>query len=597
MDYRQKAAAAGRIPANFLRRELGPSEKEILTSRMIDRSVRPLAARGWGEEVGVTCNLLAVDHLHDPAVLAINATSLGLLMSSLPWLGGVGAVRVGWVSGRPVINPSRRDLATSSLNLVMAGTEGGRCTMMEGDARNVDRSSFLECVQTGLEHCAVIARDIESLAGQYGKTKTVVRLSQQNEVIEQVRVLSKGRLRSLFSDTSLDKLSRDRQMFAVRDDVVTSLKSQEQIESSKISEAFSKVCKDTVRDMIINENLRVDGRSLTDVRPITCEVDLYSPLHGSALFQRGQTQVLCTVALDSLHAAQKLDPMSVVTGGLKEKNFLLHYEFPSYATGDVRSGGAGANRRETGHGALAERAVRQVLREDCDWTVRLTSEVLESNGSSSMATVCGGTLALLDAGIPLTDRVSGVAMGLVTRGDEARVLTDIIGMEDFMGDMDFKMAATRSGVCAVQADVKIEGIDYQIIKESIEAGMEANNHILDIMDSCISSPRTSKVRWRIVESSTNYYLCFSPAGQSVNTYKFPPAREDSSWEPEESTSRGSPVRPESRYTQRRPRAPGSCLLLVRRSWRRLRPGLTSSWRIRDRLNWNSVPSTGARYWN
>ena len=442
VDYRQKAAAAGRIPANFLRRELGPSEREILTSRMIDRSVRPLAARGWGEEVGVTCNLLAVDHHHDPDVLAINATSLALQMSSLPWSGGVGGVRVGLVRGRPVINPSRRELADSRVNLVVAGTAGGRCTMMEGDARNVEPGLFLDCVRTGLDHCSVIATDIEALARQHGKTKTVVKLSENLELREKVRILAKGRLRNLFSDSRLDKLARDKQMFSIRDDIVNSLKSQEQLEPGKVSEAFSVVCRDTVREMIFSENLRVDGRSLTEVRPVSCGVDLYSPLHGSALFQRGQTQVLCTVALDSLHAAQKLDPMSVLTGGLKEKNFLLHYEFPSFATGDVRSGGAGANRRETGHGALAERAIRQVLPHS-DWTVRLTSEVLESNGSSSMATVCGATLALLDAGIPLTDRVSGVAMGLVTRGDQARVLTDIMGMEDYMGDMDFKMAATR----------------------------------------------------------------------------------------------------------------------------------------------------------
>ena len=494
VDYRQKAAAAGRIPANFLRRELGPSEREILTSRMIDRSVRPLAPPGWGEEVGVTCNLLAVDHLHDPDVLAINATSLALQMSGLPWLGAVGAVRVGLVRGRPVINPSRRELAASSVNVVLAGTEGGRCTMMEGDARNVQHQSFLSCVEAGLDHCAVIARDIEALSGQHGKTKSVVRSSDNTDLLEKVRILAKGRLRNLFNDSSLDKLSRDRQMFAIRDDIVNSLKSQDQIEPGKISEAFSKVCKAIVRDMIVSENLRVDGRSLTEVRPISCDVDLYSPLHGSSVFQRGQTQVLCTVALDSLHAAQKLDPMSAITGGLKEKNFLLHYEFPSYATGDVRSGGSGANRRETGHGALAERAIRQVLPEDCPWTIRLTSEVLESNGSSSMASVCGGTLALLDAGIPLKDRVSGVAMGLVTRGNQVKVLTDIMGMEDFMGDMDFKMAATRSGVCAIQADVKIEGIDFEVIRESVEAAMEANTHILDIMDSCISTPRSSKVR-------------------------------------------------------------------------------------------------------
>ena len=371
--------------------------------------------------------------------------------------------------------------------------------MLEGDARNVSHKIFLQCIEVGLEHCATIARNIDGLALTYGKTKATITPTDTSEIVEKVKMLTKGRLRGVFTDSSLDKLARDKQIFSIRDETVTNLISKnDQLGSHNISDAFNTVSKDIVRDLIFDEDHRVDGRTLGQVRPISCDVNMYNPLHGSAVFQRGQTQVLCTVTLDSLHSALKLDPMSVITGGLKEKNFLLHYEFPSYATGDVRStGGGGANRRETGHGALAERALRQVVPEDNQWTVRLTSEVLESNGSSSMASVCGGTLALLDAGIHLTDRLSGVAMGLMTRGGDTRVLTDIIGMEDYMGDMDFKFAGSRSGVCAVQADVKIAGISLDIIKESVERGMEANHHILDIMEKCIKTPRTSKSSWPV----------------------------------------------------------------------------------------------------
>ena len=496
VDYRQKAAAAGRIPSNFLRRELGPSEKEILTSRMIDRSVRPLAARGWTEEVGVTCNLLSLDTQHDPDTLAVNSTSLALALSSLPWTRSVGAVRVGYIQNRPVINPSRRDLARSTVNLVISGTASGEATMIEGDARNVGSEVWLDCVRAGLEQCAKIAGDIDQLGRTHGKTKATVEVSENNAFVEPVGIITKGKLRSIFTNTSLDKLARDKAMFSLRDETVKHYNY-----TQGVAEAFNTVSKEMVRSLILDENVRVDGRFQNQLRPLHCEVNMYQPLHGSAMFQRGQTQVMCTVTLDSLNAAMKLDPMSAITGGLKEKNFLLHYEFPSFATGDVKGDRAGANRREMGHGALAERALRQVIPASSPWTVRLTSEVLESNGSSSMATVCGGTLALLDAGIKLEDRVSGVAMGLVTRGDkEAKVLTDINGMEDYLGDMDFKFAGTRSGVCAVQADVKVPGISEAVIREAVERGMEANTQILDTMDSCLKEPRTSKSCWPVTKS-------------------------------------------------------------------------------------------------
>ena len=504
VDYRQKAAAAGRIPTNFLRRELGPSEREILTSRMIDRSVRPMAARGLVDEVGINCNLLAVG-VEDPEVLAINSSSMALTLSSLPWQGAVGAVRVGWMDGRVLVNPSRRELASSEANLVVVGTSEGRCTMMEGEAKCVEQNRFLECVRVGLEYCAEIARQIDIVGQREGKGKVgggaVSTISQV--IVEEVRKLAHTGLHAVYTDYTLDKLGRDKVMFNIRDDIVTRTRvTHPHWDVVKVVEAFSKVSSDVVRGLIFDKDIRVDGRGLSDIRPISCEVNLHDPLHGSALFQRGQTQVMCTVALDSLHSALKLDTMSAITGGLKEKNFLLHYEFPSYATGDVGRGGAGANRREMGHGALAEKALKQVMPDNRDFMVRLTSEVLESNGSSSMASVCGGSLALLDAGIKLSEAASGVAMGLVTRGEDNRVLTDIMGMEDYLGDMDFKLAATRSGVCAIQADVKISGIDYDTIKKAVDGGIEANHAILDIMGECITSPVQSKPCWPVTKSIT-----------------------------------------------------------------------------------------------
>ena len=510
VDYRQKAAAAGRIPANVLRRELGPTTREILTSRLVDRSVRPLAPPGWQEEVGVTCNLLALDARYDPTVLAVNSTSLALALSSLPWQGAVGAVRLGWDGSRVLINPSRRQMSASRLDLIVVGSAQGRCTMLEGDAACLEPAIFLECIRAGLDECAIIATKIELLGKEWGKASRDWRERDwrergdwaggpaPQEMETQVAALTRGPLRNIFTDHRLDKQERDKRMFAVRDEVTTRFKvTHPQWEAARVTETWSKVCRHTVRDLIIDEGCRVDGRGLAEVRPISCQANLHSPLHGSALFQRGHTQVLCTVALDSIYAALKLDPMSSLTDGLKSKNFLLHYEFPSFATGEVGRGGAGANRRELGHGALAERALKAVVPAGRQQTVRLVCEVLESNGSSSMASVCGGSLALLDAGVPLTESVSGVAMGLVSRDAEHRVLTDIIGMEDYMGEMDFKMAASRSGVCAIQADVKNLGIDFDIIKQAVMGGVEANHGILDIMDRCIRWPADTKPCWPV----------------------------------------------------------------------------------------------------
>jgi len=503
VDYRQKAAAAGRIPTNMLRRELGASEREILTSRLVDRSLRPLAPPGFHDEISIACNLLSLDQRGscDPEVLSVNAASLALALSTLPWMGAVGAVRVGLVGEEVVLNPSRRELKASKVNLVVVATSSGKCTMLEGDAGRVPTSDFLKCVNRGLEEGAEVARKIEELGGREGKVKRTGDISPapSAELRADVKRLAWQKLQAIFTDYQLDKLSRDKAMREVYAEVTRQCKlSHPAVEGEMMNTALQEVTKAVIRHLAFHDAKRVDGRALDQLRPISCQVGLHEPLHGSSLFQRGQTQVLCTVALDSLAAAQRLDAMSALTGGLREKNFMLHYEFPSYATGEVGRGGGSMGRRELGHGALAERALRQVLPEETEFTTRLTSEVLESNGSSSMASICGGSLALMDAGVKLKEAASGVAMGLLEReGHGHRVLTDIMGMEDFFGDMDFKFAASRSGVCAIQADVKVPGISSAVIEEAVRGGMEANHRIMDIMENTLSRPVLSKSCWPV----------------------------------------------------------------------------------------------------
>jgi len=518
VDYRQKAAAAGRIPTNFLRREMGASDREILVGRMVDRSLRPLFKKGYNVETGINCNLLSVDGLHNPEVASINAASAALMLSDVPWGPAVGAVQLGYVDHKIVVNPTRKQLTRSHLNMIVAGTSTGLATMLEGDARCLDHKTFLYAIKLGLEECEKIATSIEAMGREMGKPKrqfgaTNVQASSvksTENLNNLVDTLCSAKLRAIYTDYSLDKQGRDRQMFLVRDEMIAKIRSlHPEVDSSSLNDMFFNLSKNIVRNLIFQENLRVDGRSTTDIRPISCEVNLHGPLHGSSLFQRGQTQVLCTVALDSLQSSLKLDPITALTGGVKEKNFMLHYEFPGYATGEL---GKGGSRRELGHGALAERALRQVLPAESQFTTRLTSEVLESNGSSSMASICGGTLALLDAGISISEMASGVAMGLVTNSsnnpnysqnedmwnvENYRVLTDINGMEDFLGDMDFKFSNTRTGVCALQADVKLPGISIKVIEEAIEGGVEANHKILDIMSKSIKTPREYKDCWPV----------------------------------------------------------------------------------------------------
>ncbi|XP_014286853.1 polyribonucleotide nucleotidyltransferase 1, mitochondrial [Halyomorpha halys] len=509
VDYRQKAAAAGRIPMNFHKREYGASEHEILTSRLIDRSLRPLF-HNYYCETQLICNLLAIDGIHDPEVLCINAASAALALSDIPWNGPVGAVRVGLINDKVIINPTRRELKESTLNMVVTAASQSLVVMLEGSANNVLLQNFLKAIKTGVKECQKIVQSISQLQKLKGKGKRIIEpVNEIDEtVLSGIRSLVEMRIKEVFQDFTHDKLSRDDAIKEIRLNVLERLKQdQPEINMEMANEAFNIITKQIFRNLILENNIRCDGRRLDQLRNIKCDVDIFKPLHGSAFFQRGQTQVLCTIALDSLNSVLQMDPVSALITGLKEKNFFLHYEFPPYATKEIGRVGTTV-RREVGHGALAEKALRSVIPPNFPFTIRLTSEVLQSNGSSSMATVCGGSLALLDAGVPISNPVAGVAIGLVTQFDGTntkhinnyKILTDILGIEDYMGDMDFKIAGTNRGITALQADIKIPGVPLKIIMEAIQAGYDAKSQIIEIMNSAISKHRTEKKCWPVVET-------------------------------------------------------------------------------------------------
>ncbi|XP_026987508.1 polyribonucleotide nucleotidyltransferase 1, mitochondrial isoform X3 [Sagmatias obliquidens] len=463
VDYRQKAAAAGRIPTNYLRREIGSSDKEILTSRVIDRSIRPLFPAGYFYDTQILCNLLAVDGVNEPDVLAINGASVALSLSDIPWNG-------------PIV-------------------------MLEASAENILQQDFCHAIKVGVKYTQQIIQGIQQLVKEIGVTKRTPQklFVPLPEIVKHAHKLAMEKLYAVFTDHEHDKISRDEAVNKIRLDTEEQLKEKfPEVDSYEIIESFNVAAKDVFRSIILNEYKRCDGRDLTSLRNINCEVDMFKILHGSSLFQRGQTQVLCTVTFDSLESSIKSDRIITAINGIKDKNFMLHYEFPPYATNEIGKV-TGVNRRELGHGALAERALYPVIPKDFPFTIRVTSEVLESNGSSSMASACGGSLALMDAGVPISSAVAGVAIGLVTKNnpdkgeiEDYRLLTDILGIEDYHGDMDFKIAGTTKGITALQADIKLPGIPIKIVMEAIQQASVAKKEILQIMNKTISKPRASR---------------------------------------------------------------------------------------------------------
>jgi len=484
-DYQEKTFAAGKIPGGFFKREGRPAEKEILTSRLIDRPVRPLFPKGFRCETQIIATVLSHDKENDPDVLSIVGASTALVLSDVPWLGPIAAVRVGRIGGRFVVNPMTSQLAESDLNLIVAGSRDA-IVMVEGGASMLPDQVLLEALFAAHEALQPLIALQEQLQRQVGKPKRTVTEAKTDGALEQqVRQLALPKLRAALA-TSV-KQDRYAALDAARQDVVSAVANGSPERAKEVGDIFDRLTRDVVRETIVHERRRIDGRGLADIRPISCEVEVLPRTHGSALFTRGETQALVVTTLGTSSDEQKIDALI----GETYKKFMLHYNFPPFSTGEVKFL-RGPGRREVGHGALAERALTPVLpgEEEFPYTIRIVSEVLESNGSSSMATVCGGSLSLMAAGVPVKAPVAGVAMGLIKEGDEVRVLSDILGDEDHLGDMDFKVAGTEQGVTAVQMDIKIGGVTRAVMQQALEEARTARLHILGVMSRTLARPHS-----------------------------------------------------------------------------------------------------------
>ena len=486
VDYREKTFAAGKIPGGFFKREGRPSEREILTSRLIDRPIRPLFPKDYLNEVQVAVQVLSVDQDNCPDVVSIVAVSCALQVSSVPFVAPIAAVRVGYVNGEYVVNPTFKELESSKLDLVVAGSEEN-IVMVEAGASILSEEEMLKAIMFGHKEIRAILAKTKDFGGECRKPKqAVTERVVSSEVKSKVDARLKGKIAGMHSLPSKEeRRARSKELY---DDVLA----QFDTESEDFNEADVKYyCEELeheeVRDLIINQKKRPDGRAFDEIRQISCEIGVLPRTHGSSLFTRGQTQSLGTVTLGTKSDQQIIDALE----GEYKKTFMLHYNFPSFSVGEVRPN-RGPGRREIGHGALAERALKAVMPEQTKfpYTVRMVSEILESNGSSSMATVCSGTLAMMDAGVPIVAPVAGIAMGLVTKDKKWEVLTDIAGIEDHLGDMDFKVAGTREGVTALQLDIKITGLTEDILRAALEKARVARFTILDIMEKTITEPRT-----------------------------------------------------------------------------------------------------------
>ncbi|VDN05339.1 unnamed protein product [Thelazia callipaeda] len=484
VDFQQSASAIGRIPTNYLRRELQQSDADILASRMIDRSIRPLFPKEYCGETQVICKPLAVDDDGDPVILGLNAVSTALALSDIPWNGPLGAVRIALIENQVVINPSRKEIKNSELDLVIAGCDQGkRVLMIDMDGVEIEPEVFEQCVESGLQAISHLIQAINEICDSCGRSK---RRNIYGEIdidllalTEEMQILCGTQLQNIFTDFEHDKISRDKAVSALSDQVIESLKDRST--SHKLRRVFTNLLKKSLREMLFKDGRRCDGRKLDGFRPIDIKVDVHKKLHGSALFQRGQTQVLSTVTFDSPSAAFQPDALSLLLGAQQKKMFMLHYQFPSFATTAI-SPSRRTTRRELGHGALAEKALKRLIPENFPYCIRLACDVLESNGSSSMASVCSGCLALLDAGVQMKAPAAGVAMGLFMNDEqEYCVLTDINGLEDFAGDMDFKIAGTMRGYTAMQMDLKIPGIKLDVVAETLGRARKGLEHVLELM--------------------------------------------------------------------------------------------------------------------
>ncbi len=484
VDYQEKTFAAGKIPGGFFKREGRPSEKEILTSRLIDRAMRPLFPKGYDRETQIIVSVLSADRDNDPDVLALIAASTALEVSDIPHLGPVAAVRMGRIKGQLVVNPLLDQLEQSDVSMVVAAKPDS-IVMLEGGAKIVDEEAILEALFSAHEAMHPIFEIQQELRRLAGKPKREFTPKQIDPALkERVRARVGSELEAALAIKS--KKDRSAAVYGLSDKVAAEIGGEDPEMKAKVAEAYDAIVRERVRRVILEDDKRIDDRSSTEIRPLSAQVQVLPRTHGSAIFTRGETQVLATVTLGTSSDEQKIDALL----GERYKKFLLHYNFPPFSTGEVKFL-RGPGRREIGHGALAERALAAVLpsEEEFPYTIRVVSEVLESNGSSSMATVCGGSLALMDAGVPVKSAVAGIAMGLVKEGEQVRVLTDILGDEDHLGDMDFKVAGTAQGVTAIQMDNKVGGVTREVMRQALHQARDARLFVLGVMEKAIQSPR------------------------------------------------------------------------------------------------------------
>ena len=485
VNYQEKTYAAGKIPGGFFRREGRPSEKETLTCRLIDRPIRPLFPKGFMNEVQVVCTVLSTDKDQDPDIAAMIGTSAALAISGIPFKGPLGAARVGYIDGSYILNPGYEALKGSMLNMMVAGTESA-VLMVESEANEMTEDEMLGGVLFGHQEMQAIINAVAELAQIAGKEAWDWQAPEKDESLQDaVSSAIKADLGEAYRIS--DKMERQAAVSALRNKAVEQLATEDSaFGADDVSDTFGRVEKDLVRQRVLNGEPRIDGRDLRTVRPIEVEVGVLPKAHGSALFTRGETQALVVATLGTLRDAALIDALE----GSYKDTFMLHYNFPPYSVGEAGFM-SGPKRREIGHGKLARRGVAAALpnSEDFPYTIRVVSEITESNGSSSMASVCGTSLALMDAGVPLTAPIAGVAMGLVKEGNRYAVLTDILGDEDHLGDMDFKVAGTDKGITALQMDIKIEGITEEIMEAALGQANEARIHILGEMNKVLSESR------------------------------------------------------------------------------------------------------------
>ena len=500
VDYEERLYSVGKIPGGFLKREGKPSEKAILTSRLIDRPIRPLFPKGFRNDVQVVATVLSVDQDCTPDIVAMIGSSIALSISDIPFNGPTGSVLIGLVDGAFVVNPTAEQREKSSLHLVVSGTKDA-IMMVEAGGEEIPDVLMLEAILFAHEEIKKVVAFIEEITAEVGKEKMEVVLFKPDEEVEKaVREFATDKMKEAVK--TIEKLERMEKMDAVKAETFEKFEELLEDYGVDIEETLQAIIKEEVRKLIVHENVRPDNRGLEEIRPIWCDNGFIPRAHGSGLFTRGQTQVMSIATLGALGDVQILD-------GLDEeesKRYMHHYNFPAYSVGEARPS-RGPGRREIGHGALAERALIPVLpsKEEFPYAIRVVSEVLSSNGSTSQGSVCGSTLSLLDAGVPLKDMVAGIAMGLIKHDDKVAVLSDIQGMEDHLGDMDFKVAGTEKGITAIQMDIKIAGIDKEILAKALTQAKAGRIHILNEMRKTISAPKSelSKYAPKIITMNIN----------------------------------------------------------------------------------------------